>query len=138
MPDVPDFRAGEALKAAELIALVNELVRQGTLTVAEPLGMSDGPEGIAIWADVPWMGWIRLTGGGTGGLYAWERVVGVTGGTWDVHPSGEGGGPGADDDPAFETNLNPLVPLDPQPVVEAWRDPDSNGLFFRWGSCPGG
>jgi hypothetical protein len=135
MAELPEFRAGQILSAAAMTAIAAELKRQGLIVGTPPVGVASGDSGIEISADLPEEFWIQLTGGGTSGKYNWKRVIGDTGGAWADDPTGESG-TGAGDDPAVEENQRPDVPLSPQPVFPARRDPFSGTIFFPGGTCP--
>jgi hypothetical protein len=134
MADLPEFRAGQILSAAAMTAIAGELARQGKIVGTAPIQVSIGDAGIEITADLPEEFWIKLTSGGTSGKYAWKRVVGVEDGTWEDSPDGDTGT--TSDDPAVEENQRTDVPLSPEPVVLAHRDPFSGVLFFQSGVCP--
>jgi hypothetical protein len=135
MADLPEFKAGQILSAAAMTAIAGELARQGKIVGTAPIQVSVGDAGIEISADLPEEFWIQLTGGGTSGKYDWKRVIGDTGGAWTDAPTGESG-TGAGDDPAVEENQRSDVPLSPQPVFPARRDPFSGTIFFPGGVCP--
>jgi hypothetical protein len=127
------FRAGQRLKAADLQWLLDEIVRLGKMSATPPLFVDSGPSGVDYRLAIPQRYDIKLTGGGTGGKYAWTRQVPTATGTWTADSSGEVGTTTVD--PAYEYNLNTTVNLSPNPVVSAWREPGSNVLWFEGGSC---
>lgn len=128
-----DFRPGEPLPARELNAIREEIARLGRISFVPPIGGSSDGAGIAIWSDSLWQGWIKLTGGGTGGKYAWTAQTAVAGGGWTDTPGNLSGS--ATTDPALEVNGNASVPLSPAPVVWAWRVPESDDLVFQSAAC---
>lgn len=128
-----EFHARERLGAGDLSAFFAELQRLGQVSVRAPMQLADDATGLRFGVDLPERIWIKLTSGGTGGKYAWTRQVAASGGTWAAHPSGQTGTTSAD--PAYETNANASVTLSPNPVVRAWRDPNSRALLFLAGSC---
>lgn len=134
MPELPDFKAGQVLSAAAMTAIAQELARQGKIVGTPPVDVGDGEDGISISVDVPDEFWIKLDGGGAGGLYDWHRVVGDFGGIWIDSPDGDSGTGSAD--PAIEENGRDDVPLSPETVFLAKRDPYSGSLFFSGGVCP--
>jgi hypothetical protein len=127
------FRAGQVLSAKALNAFFAELERLGKIAVIAPVTMVSDAAGVAFGVEVSEVWNVKLTGGGTGGDYDWTRQIGVVGGGWDDHPSGQTGTTG--DDPAHEMNDNDVVDLTGDPVVRAWRDPISRVLLFQSGTC---
>jgi len=127
------FHPGQRLTFRELDAIRVEVERLGRIAFVPPMGGTSEGGGIVLWYDAPWAGWIKLTGGGTGGKYAWTAQTATTGGTWtnaDGNLSGT-----ATVDPAYEANLNASVPLSPAPVVWAWRVRETGELKFLSGAC---
>lgn len=128
-----DFRAGEPLPARELNAIREEVARLGRISFVPPLGGSSDGAGVTIWHSNLWSGWVKITGGGTGGKYSWKAQVATTGGTWADLPGNLNGSTTVD--PLYEANLNASVPLSPAPIVWASRIPETGILTFQSGSC---
>jgi hypothetical protein len=127
------FLPGAVLSAAALQDLHDEVERLGRIAGIAPVQVEQSAGGIAVRIAQPWAGWIKLTGGGAAGKYAWTAQVAVAGGGWANLPGTLNGT--ATLDPAVEQNANTAVVLTPAPVVWAWRDPLSATLFFQAGSC---
>lgn len=128
-----DFRPGEPLPAREMNAIRAELRRLGQISFVPPIGGSSDGAGIAIWYTSLWSGWVKITGGGTGGKYSWKAQIATAGGTWADAPGNLSGTTTVD--PLYEANLNASVPLSPAPIVWASRIPETGILTFQSGSC---
>lgn len=75
--------------------------------------------------------WLKLTGGGTSGAYAWVEQVADGSGTWvDGTRTGT-----AADGPAVEASGNDTLPVDGSARVFARRLPGSLRLTFQMGLC---
>jgi hypothetical protein len=129
----PRFRAGP-LTADQLNALadVAEYLLNvgvgGDLVRTAGGNLFVGPRGDADRAT------IRLTGGGTGGLYDWVEVRAIAASPYweetDLTGTDSGG------DPAREANSNDSIDTTaPGPVVRAWREPGLAGWRFAWDEC---
>lgn len=126
------FKAGQRLKAASLAALVDEVRRLSKLTATSPLAVSDDPSGFNVSIDVRGGFWIRLTGGGAGGKYAWTRILAAPGGTWTNYAPETGT---VAVDPAYEEALRTTVPIDGTARARAWRDEQTHEVRFQYGKC---
>jgi len=126
------FQAGQRLSADDLTSMVQEISRTGSWASGAPLAIGSGPGGFfaADSSGVKWM-WIKLTGGGTSGKYAWTEQLPDDSGAWaDGQDSGT-----TSDDPAYESNGNEDVELSPAPIVRAKREPLTNTVVFTSGIC---
>ncbi len=128
--DIPDFKANQVLGATALRVIVEELRRCLNLTGTAPINVNANSEGFNVAIDMRSGIWIKLTGGGTGGKYAWTRIDPDTAGAW-VDNTFETGT--TTSDPAYEANGNTGVPTSPPSRARAWRDPLTNELRFQWG-----
>jgi hypothetical protein len=134
MPFHPDdFRAGQVLSATTLNELVGELERLNKIATAAPLDHANDAAGVRFAVTVPEVWWVKLTAAGTGGKYAWTRMMGVSGGTWTTHSGGQTGTTTVD--PAVESTGKADVTTGTSAVYRAERDPVSRTLFFTAGSC---
>lgn len=134
MPFDPDqLAAGQVLGAKVLNGFFAELERLGKVTAQSPLTLADDASGMRIGVDLGERWWVKLTGGGTGGKYAWTRQQPVAGGTWEDHAGGRTGT--AADDPAVETTGKDDVATGDTAIFPAWRDPVSLALLFTAGTC---
>jgi hypothetical protein len=127
-----DFKGGDVLRARSLIELVDEVKRLGKLTGTSPVHVADDPSGLNVSIDGRAGFWIKITGGGTGGKYAWSRLNATTAGTWSVDTFVSGT---TTVDPAYEAGLRTTVPITGTAIVRAWREAGTNELRFLWGAC---
>ena len=129
-----DFNPGDRLTHVEMNAILAELRRQGKFASSGTVLVSDDQSGYAFSANLPADGfWIKLTSGGTGGKYAWTKVLPDGSGGWTTAPGNRSGTTSTD--PAYEQNGNASITLTPNPVVRAWRDPAKNTVQFQRGAC---
>lgn len=75
--------------------------------------------------------WIRLTGGGTGGKYAWTETIAIEDGNWINGPKTGT----VSEDPAVEINGTAGLATDGTTRALAWRLPGSSRLIFQLGAC---
>lgn len=129
---MPTFMAGVPPSLDQLQALMDEIERLSSITGAAPVHVDDLAGGFAISADVEDVWWIKIGAGNGAGAYAWTRMVPTTpAGTWMNYPGSPTGTTTVD--PAYELNLNTLVPLNT--IVKAWRGRNDTTLHFAMGSC---
>lgn len=132
--DPKEVKAGDILSATLLRDFFREVVRLGKFQVVAPIEMQNDEAGIRFSLGLYMPVWIKLTSAlGSGGKYAWTEQIAAVGGTWSDHPSGRTGTTAID--PAYETSGYDGVPLSPNPVVRAWRDPATKNLLFQAGTC---
>jgi hypothetical protein len=133
MPDTGRFVEGQPLAADDLNRLRDELGRAGGVPAGEG-GVGFATSGGTGYARVePWAFWIKLTGGGTDGLYDWVEQVPDADGEWVDGPRE---GTVADDSPAEELNGNiGLTAGGRTPRAFARRHPGSRRLAFQLGLC---
>lgn len=89
------------------------------------------PLGTLLMLDLDAMLVIKITGGGTGGKYAWTEQVETSGGGWaDTSPAVTGT---TSDDPAYE--INGVASVAVGSVVPAWRTISQGDLRFLSSTC---
>jgi hypothetical protein len=129
-------KAGDVLSAALLLDFFKELQRLAKFEVVAPIVMENDESGIRLSLGLFTPIWIKLTSAGAGadaGKYAWARQTPTSGGSWEAAPDGRTGTLASD--PAREVSGNDIVPMIPNPIVRAWRDPVSMTLLFQAGTC---
>lgn len=77
---------------------------------------------------------LKLTGGGTGGLYDWTRVLPTASSPFWTDTTDTGTGAG--DWPAIELNGNASIDTSGGVYVWAWREPGVKGWLFQGDACP--
>src|SRR5437879_961637 len=124
---IPEFKAGDKLKAADLNALV-KLFRAGKLYANPPLDLKAGANGFVLSLVRPAEIWARITGMSSG-AYSWQQITpgpngtgvdGVMMGTTSVEP-------------AHEWNGNTTVPTGTR--VRMRRGTESGVWLFQLAAC---
>lgn len=128
--DIPPFKPG--LLSYEHL---NLLVGAANLSASQGVGgaLRRTPGGNLYAAPCREFAAIRLTGGGTGGLYDWTLVRPIESSPYweDTTDTGT-----AADEPASEVNeVDSIDTADPGPVVWAWREPGTKGWQFMGDGC---
>jgi hypothetical protein len=124
-------RPGQPIAARTLNRPIEALQAMGALGVSAPLCMQsvNGIPTIRDSRSRPIDA--RITVVGTGGKYAWQGIVGATGGTWVDLPTDIAGTLTAD--PCYEANGNTAVAVATK--VELHRDPATGEWRFWYDQC---
>ena len=128
--DLPEPKAGAPITEAFLGRFVRAIEDMDAGTSGPGAFETSGPGGRSISPVRRQEYWIKLTGGGPDGEYAWTEQVPAPAGGWEDSPlSGT-----AADDPAIEAGGNAGLATDG--TVRVWARRDTLGrLVFQRGSC---
>ena len=129
---LPEWKPGDEILASDLNALADAASRAGDIRVdpgsgIEAVRLPDG--GIVLRDKRPLAIWVKITGGGAGGVYAGTQQLEQSGGTWANGPRTFTTGGGT----LIEANLNASVPTSGNTIVRAFRD--RKFWRFSFGAC---
>jgi hypothetical protein len=129
---IPDFRAGDVLRAADLTRLAK--LCAGDIAVQEPLFVASNRNGIlTIGVRLPQWIWAKVTAFDSAtNRYSWTQQVPHPSGTWSAGVLT--GSPSADG--AYEWNGNTSVPVGA--IVRLIRARETAEWLFQFGSCQQG